>query len=174
MQTPEMIQQLVDGRATIEVTRTVKPGQAMALITTDDGVKHEVRITLQKPRGHHQATIATYRTKAVWEVEELRELGLPLYWSRAWLLEELTIRRSAQEIELISGYPAPLLRRWKDRHRIMGNPRHDMIRREYLEGRFESPQQAADHYGISRVTLEKILNTTAEVGPNDRRRTPRV
>lgn len=153
-----LIDELVRGTASIEFTRALGDGRAMTRITAASGAQFEVRVHLQRPRGHRQATIALYRTQKSWSTEELERRGLPLYWSRPWLLGELERRKSVREVAIVTGVPAPLLRRWKQRHGINGNPRYDMIRREYATGRFSSRKQAATEFGISEATLHKILN----------------
>lgn len=79
-------------QVTVRFEEYIREVKGVSEPAPDKIATHKVHSTPQAPR------------KAKWSIEELRARDLPLYWSKAWLVEALNKHGSYQEIARVYGY----------------------------------------------------------------------
>lgn len=152
-----LIDLILAGQSQFRLTRKLGPMQAVGELVDRAGTRTEVVVTLRRLGNGDRATMTLYRSREQWGIAELEAEGLPLYWSRTWLVRQLTDYKSFTAIEAVSGYPARTLKAWKVRHKIHGSPREDAIRKAWASEAFSTRAALAAAYDISLPVLRKIL-----------------
>lgn len=152
-----LVDLIIEGQSSIRLTRKLGPAQAVGEITDGNGTRTEVLVWVRPLIGGDQATLTLYRSRAQWSIAELEEAGLPLYWSRTWLVRQLTDHKSYAAIAAVSGYAPEVLSRWKVRHKITGSPREDAIRKAWASGIFATRGELAAAYDLSLPIIRRIL-----------------
>lgn len=106
-----------------------------------------------------------YQSRRRWPQADLRAGELPMYWSASWLRAALTEHRSLEEITAKTGYSADVLKRWRRRHKIKGNPRHEAIRAAWRSGKYRTRGALAQAWGISESTVSQIIGKRRREDP---------
>ncbi len=91
-----------------------------------------------------------------------RELGLPLYLSREWMLGQLVRHKTIEGVSAESGYSLETLRAYRVAHAI-SSATEEVIRSEWATGKYRTQNDLADTLGISKARVSRIVGDARNV-----------
>lgn len=117
------------------------------------------RLSPRAPSATPNFDAGLFASRPEWDEDELRARGLPLHWSREWLLR-LLVRAGGRlaKAEQLSGTPQAELEDFRRRHQI-NNATEELSVRLWNSGRFSSQKALAAHLGISANAVNRYLGS---------------
>ena len=108
-----------------------------------------------------RAQHALYTSRPEWTEEELIHRGLPLYWSKAWLSEQLRCH-GVTGLARISPYRRSVLSKWKTIHGIT-DATEKCIRQAWKSGNYPTHRNLANDLNISEQRVSAAVGQSRRV-----------